>query len=468
MAYVVQIIDNESHEGFDVSELAYDITHSTTLQGQPGKLTFNLRKDLTNSGFQLSIGSVVRFYNDDVPVFYGYIFNIKTNREDIYQVIAYDQMRYLQNHNYLFMKDMNLVDVFKQVCTFEKIKNYAILGNAKNLTSANNLESYHFNDVSDFDLLQHCINETNVFTTKKTFEEKVKTFEVGATVNYIGGESFTSPTDELPATINRTAGTAVITYMKKDAAHPYHIQGKTSNVYGWVDASSITLENDTTSLIDQSYFFIRDNFGILELNDIESNVKYRKTNIIGASSKEWTGNENYRYDEGLAPELEPLIIGDESLLTDYDYELDIDKNTYNQIWLMDSVKDTSTTSDKNKSSKLLSYADQDDESVKKWGVLRKIINLKTNYSGANEAIQKKIEEYVKLSLLEGSQISKTLKIEALGYNGVNAGDGFILELKKLNVKEMVYVISATHRYDADKHTMSLEVSTTKNLCEVLK
>lgn len=467
MAYIVQIIDNESNEAYDVSELAYDITHFTSLQGQAGKLTFNLRKD-PNNILQLSIGSVVRFYNDDVPVFYGYIFTLKTNRQEVYQVVAYDQMRYLQNHNYLFMKDMNLVDVFKQVCIGEKIKNYAILGKAKTLNASNNLEPYHFNDVSDFDLLQHCINETNVFVTKKTFEEKTKTLSVGATVNYIGGESYLGSNELLPASINRTAGTAVITIIKEGASHPYHIQGKTSNVYGWVDASSISLENDTAPLIDQNYYFIRDNFGILELNDIESNVKYRKTDIIGASSKEWIGNEDYRYNEGLLPELEPLIIGDESLLTDYDYELDIDKKTYNQIWLMDTVKDTSQTTNKKKSSKINSYAEQDDDSVKKWGVLRKIVNLKTNYTGADESVQKKIEEYVKLSLLEGAQINKTLKIEALGYNGVNAGDGFLLELKKLNVKEMMYVISATHHYDADKHTMSLEVSTSKNLCEVLK
>lgn len=467
MSYIIQIIDKESSEGYDVSELAYDISHSTTLQGQPGKLTFNMKKD-PNGDLQLSLGSVVRFYNGNVPVFYGYIFTIRTNRQEIYQITAYDQMRYLQNHNYIFMKDMNLVDMFEEICVREKIKNYAILGKAKQLNASNNIEPYHFADVSAFDMLQHCIDETNKFITKTEFEEKTRTLSVGAVVNYIGGESYTSPDDKLPATINRTAGTATITVVKKDAMHPYHIQGITSNVFGWVDESAISLGADTSNLIDQSYFFVRDNFGVLELNDIETNVKYRKTNIIGSSAEEWNGNENYRYDEGLAPNLEPLIIGDESLLMDYDYELDIDKNTYNQIWLMDTVKNTSQNSDKEKSEKKLSYAEQDDESVRKWGVLRKIVNLKTNYEGASDAVKKKIEEYVKLSLLEGSQISKTLKIEALGYNGVNAGDGFLLELKKLNVREMMYVISATHNYNADKHTMSLEVATSRNLCEVLK
>ena len=60
-----------------------------------------------------------------------------------------------------------------------------------------------------------------------------------------------------------------------------------------------------------------------------------------------------------------------------------------------------------------------------------------------------------------------MKLEALGYNGVNAGDGFLLRLKKLNYEGMVYVISATHNYGSDMHTMSLEVCTAKNMAEVI-
>lgn len=468
MSYTMHIIDQESSDIFDVSELVFDINHTTTLQGQPGKLTFNLKKD-PNNILQISMGSVVKFWCDKVPIFYGFIFNIKVNREETYQVIAYDQMRYLKNHNYLFMKDMNLIDVFNQICTHEKIKKSKILGKAKFLNTSNNLEPHHFNDVSDFEILQYAINETNIFTTKKDFDKKTKILSVGAIVNYIGGESFVSPTAKLPATINRTAGTATITIIKEGATHKYHIKGITSNVYGWVDESSISLENNNFSnLIDQSYYFIRDNFGTLELNDIESNVKYRRTGIEGGMTKVWTGKEWYKYDETLRENLEPLIIGDESLLTDYTYELDIDKDTYNQLVLMDTIKETSETKDKDKSNKIVSYAEQDDESVKKWGVLRKIVNLKTNYTEADSATKKRIEEYVKLSLLEGAQINKTLKLEALGYNGVNAGDGFLLRLKKLGIEQMMYVISATHHYDSNKHTMSLDVSTSKNLMEVIK
>lgn len=459
MAYTMHIIDQESGNGFDVSELAYGITHITTLQGQAGKLTFNLKKD-PNNILQMSMGSVVKFWCDDVPVFYGYVFNLKTNSKQDYQVTAYDQMRYLQNHDYFLAENMSLQDIFKKICTQLKLE-YKLLGNAKLELDAK-IEKHLFADQSYFDIIQYAINETNVYNTKKEIEQKSKKLDVGTTVDFIGGNNYATATSSIPTSTNRTAGKATITAISKDSLHPYHLVGITSNVYGWCDEDSISLDTSTTNLLNQNYYFVRDNFGILELNDIESNVKYRKTNIIGTSSKEWTGGENYRYNEGLLPNIEPLIIGDESLLIDYDYELDIDKDTYNELYLMQSVKTTSSNNDKNKTNKKLILAKQNSDTIKKWGLLRKITNVK-----GSSFTESELEEYAKLSLETGAQVNKTLKLKALGYNGVNAGDGFLLRLNKLGINQMMYVISATHFYDSDKHTMTLDVATSKNLAEVI-
>ena len=459
MAYIMHIIDQESKDGFDVSELAYNITHTTTLQGQAGKLTFNLRKD-PNDILHISMGSVVKFWYDDIPIFYGYVFNLKTSREEVYQVTAYDQMRYLQNHDYFLVEDLSLQDIFKDICTQLKMQ-YKILGKA-NSNKDVKIEKHLFADASYFDILQYAINETNVFNTKKDFEKKSKTLSVGTTVEFIGGNNYETPSSSIPASKNRTTGKATITNISKGSLHPYHLVGTTSNVYGWCDEDSILIDDSTTNLINQNYYFIRDNFGVIELNDIESNVKFRRTKIDGDMTQKWTGGEYYEYNENQRPELEPLIIGDESLLMDYTYELDIDKETYNELYLMESVKSTSNTKDKNTTNKKLVLAKQNEETIKKWGLLRKITNVK----GSNLS-KTKLEEYAKLSLESGAQVNKTLKLEALGYNGVNAGDGFLLRLKKLGINQMMYVISATHHYDADKHTMTLDVATSKNLTEVI-
>lgn len=410
MAYLMRIFDKESGDAFDVSELFYNAVYTTTLQGQPGKLTFNLKKD-PNNILQVSMGSHVQFYCDEIPIFSGKVFNMKCDIEDIYEITAYDQMRYLQNHDYYLLENKSLPEVFRQICVdglqLTENESFKILGHAKTLTD--NIQTKSFLDVSYFDILQYAINEEN----SKSVQEHV--------YNEDGTISFTK-----------------------------------------LNAGS---ESDLEAIPYK--YFIRDNFGVLELNDIENNVKFRQTGIDGNYTRKWTGKEWYYYDESSREQLEPLIIGDESLLMNYNYQLDIDKNTYTELMLVSTTKNESKgnkkSEDVKKLGKSLVFYDRNTNQANKWGVLRKIINLKKS-----DATQQEIDEYGKLSLLEGSQINKTLKIDSLGYNGVNAGDGFLLEIKKLGIREMVYVISATHNYDCDKHTMHLEVSTSRNLTEVLK
>ena len=408
MNYKMWMIDQSSNEGFDISELVHDIQHTTTLYGQAGKLTFLVEKD-PNDEFKMSLGSLVMFWCDDVPVFYGYAFRIGTDRTECYQVTAYDQMRYLQNHDYLLMEDMSLKQVFEKICAGTRIKNYKLLGKAK--TATQKVNKKHFADASYFDMLTYTMQETSNFYVS----ERV-----------------------------------------------YNDDGTFDTVY----------DPSATEGVMQVKFFVRDNFGVLELNDIESNVKYRRTGIEGGMTRVWTGSEYYYYDESLLPQLEPLIIGDESLLTDYKYEIDIDTETYNDVYILNTKSDgKSEKTDVRKGEnerylvtsdgKQLGIAKQNAESIKKYGTLRRIANIKSPMT------ESQMESYAKLILDNYSTPKKTMKLEALGYNGVNAGDGFLLRLKKLNYEGMVYVISATHNYGSDMHTMSLEVCTAKNMAEVI-
>lgn len=400
----VLIQEQTSKNIFDVSTLIYNIEHTTSLYGQPGKLTFTLKKDPNpNSEFQISCGSVVMFWCDEIPVFYGFIFNIKTDSTEDYKVIAYDQMRYLQNHDYFLVEDMNIQEIFTKICNTLKIQ-YKMLGQAK--LPQQKVNKKHFADISYFDILQYAINETNnSFVTERVYND----------------------------------------------------DGSFEDVY------DPEMSSDKIPIC----FFIRDNFGTLELNDIESNVKYRRTGIDGGMNRAWTGKEWYYYNESLKPELEPLIIGDESLLTDYEYELDIDKDTYNEIYVMhtESSGEAQKTEDGRQivtsDGKLLGIAKQNKTSLEKYGLLRKIQNVNSSMTDAQ------LEHYAQILVDNSSSPTRTLKLKALGYNGVNAGDGFLLRLNRLGIEAMVYVLSATHHYNSDVHTMSLEVCTAKNMREVL-
>ena len=70
--------------------------------GSPGKLTFTTIK---TQNMAFSEGDPVCFYYDDKPVFMGYVFTKKRDREHHIEVTCYDQIRYLKNkYTYLFEK----------------------------------------------------------------------------------------------------------------------------------------------------------------------------------------------------------------------------------------------------------------------------------------------------------------------------------------------------------------------------
>lgn len=331
---------------FDVSSLVHDITYTTTLFGQAGKLTFTLEKD-PNGILTISNGNKVLFFDNDDFVFSGNVFTMGTDRTEAYSITAYDQMRYLQNHDYLYLdgeENKCLQDIFVKICS-QMGMTYAIKGDAGSQTI---LEPHLFIDQSYFDMLQYCIEETNVKTEKM--------------------------------------------------------------------------------------FFIRDRHGVLELDEVRSNF-------------------------AVTHKGDPIVIGNGSLLMDYKYEVDIDKETWNEVYLLEDIKTSSTNSDKEKTNKKLVLAQQDAEGIKKWGTLRKIVNVN------EQATEEQLKEYAKLSLEIGSKPSKTMRLESLGYP-VYAGDGFRLILDRLNVNTDIYIMGATHTY-GEIHTMSLDVSTGQYLPEVL-
>ena len=70
--------------------------------GSPGKLTFTTIK---TQNMAFSEGDPVCFYYDNKPVFMGYVFTKKRDREHHIEVTCYDQIRYLKNkYTYLFEK----------------------------------------------------------------------------------------------------------------------------------------------------------------------------------------------------------------------------------------------------------------------------------------------------------------------------------------------------------------------------
>jgi hypothetical protein len=70
------------------------IEWTTERRGSPGTLKFNIIKD---DVIRFNEGDAVRLKINKHPIFYGFVFQKKRNKDQIISVTAYDQLRYFQN-----------------------------------------------------------------------------------------------------------------------------------------------------------------------------------------------------------------------------------------------------------------------------------------------------------------------------------------------------------------------------------
>lgn len=383
MAYRMFIakIEDTSTDLFEVSEIVHNIEYTTSLESQPGKLSFMLEKDTSNV-LDIRIGSPVQFTSDGKGIFYGNIFTIETDSTDVYRVVAYDKMRYLKNSDCILCDETHTLEtLFKKILDAYNLQGN--LGKWKNEVKLQPLVEHYFNNETLFDILEY--------------------------------------------------------YMMAE------IDRLTKN------ATSTSVYKDSDILVRP---YLRCNYNKIEMGEIMY---------------------DFLYDENGKKRTEFLQIGDESLMTDYRYKVDIDKDTYNRFIFVYNEKSSNSKDTNTQVEKKQMFASMDaghtisntntsldgtkigENTLSTWGVLTKIIELKSIEQS------NMLDEYMKACVEIYSMAKRTLKINAIGYDGIKAGSGFYLHITKLGIDYPVYVVSATHRYDAESHTMELEVSTNDNM-----
>jgi hypothetical protein len=143
-----------------------------------------------------------------------------------------------------------------------------------------------------------------------------------------------------------------------------------------------------------------------------------------------------------------LVLSDGSLITGWDYQQSIDKS-YTVVKL---VRDRT----KNKKVNRALYTKTDIEAKKKWGQLQYY-----------EKVEDKLTD-TKLKKLAGSLLdlysknTRTLRLSAVGYPGLRAGDGVYVSLSDLQSEGLAkiratYCSAVTHNITGSGHTMDLEV-----------
>ena len=81
--------------------------------GAPGKLTFTTIK---TPDMVFSEGDAVCFYYDNIPMFMGYVFTKKRDREQRIEVTCYDQIRYLKNKYTYVFENKTATQIIKAMC----------------------------------------------------------------------------------------------------------------------------------------------------------------------------------------------------------------------------------------------------------------------------------------------------------------------------------------------------------------
>lgn len=138
----------------------------------------------------------------------------------------------------------------------------------------------------------------------------------------------------------------------------------------------------------------------------------------------------------------PILIGDGSMATGFDYERSIDEDTFNYIKV---VKDDNKTGIRN------AYVASDSSNVNRWGKLQYYdrVNAELNESQlaarAHQLLQLKNRE------------TQSLKVECMGDTRVFGGSGVRIKIAEAGLDLWAVVDQVTHNFGHNKHTMSLEL-----------
>jgi hypothetical protein len=119
------VIDNRDGFLWNISGIVSDITYKTTRIGRASTLELTMIKGGLHeySGFKYSVGDVIRIRQDELNVFYGYIFVIGSGRDEEVKITAYDQLRYLMaSDSYVFKEPKTATEIIRKIADDFKLK----------------------------------------------------------------------------------------------------------------------------------------------------------------------------------------------------------------------------------------------------------------------------------------------------------------------------------------------------------
>lgn len=141
-----------------------------------------------------------------------------------------------------------------------------------------------------------------------------------------------------------------------------------------------------------------------------------------------------------------VVIGDQSLLTDYGYNESIDSDTYNGVKLYKDNKDTG---------KREVYVIKDSNNIKRWGMLQMFQSIDENVTDAQA--REKASQLLSLH----NKVYRTLTLQCKGVLDLDVGNGIRLQLTdipEVEFNQNALITKIDDKYENGLHTMDLEVA----------
>lgn len=228
-------------------------------------------------------------------------------------------------------------------------------------------------------------------------------------------------------------------YLKANASYGFY--GQTAGQI--IQQIAADLQVDVGSIADTGYqipSLVEEDQSCLDI--IESAVQQTLLN---------TGNIYVFYDDGNGLALQQptdmisnVLIGENSLLTDYTYKTDIDSQTYNSVKLAKPNEETGMAD---------VIESKDTDTIGQWGLLRL---YQTVDGGVNLA---QMEAQANATLQYYNRRLRTLSVETLGVPGLRAGMMVLMKvpgLGDINLDQYVLLEKVSHTWENDQHTMTFE------------
>jgi len=118
------ILDNRNGTLWDISGICSEISWKTSRTGKPSSVDLTFISDglYQDKAFTVNTGDVLRIRKDGQGLFWGYVFEVESGRDEQVSLKAYDQLRYLNESDTYVRINVTADQVIRDNCAVGDLK----------------------------------------------------------------------------------------------------------------------------------------------------------------------------------------------------------------------------------------------------------------------------------------------------------------------------------------------------------